>query len=134
MKKSEAKKGDAKKAATKPVTKAPSAADPKPQGPSPETKARPKRAKAPKEKKMSGLDSAAKVLAEAGEPLQCGEVAKRTLEAGLWKTSGKTPAATLHAAIIREIKAKGKESRFRKTGRGLFAAATKRSAPTTAAR
>jgi hypothetical protein len=32
------------------------------------------------------------------------------------------PAATINAAIIREIRTKGKQSRFRKTGRGLFAA------------
>jgi len=42
------------------------------------------------------------------------------LAKGLWKTSGKTPAATLYAAIIREIAAKGKEARFRKVGRGQF--------------
>jgi len=34
-----------------------------------------------------------------------------------------TPAATLNAAIIREVKVKGREARFKKTGRGLFAAA-----------
>lgn len=33
------------------------------------------------------------------------------------------PDATLYAAMIREIAAKGKESRFRKLERGLFAAA-----------
>ena len=38
---------------------------------------------------------------------------------GLWKTDGKTPAATIYSAIIREIA--GKASRFRKEARGLFA-------------
>jgi hypothetical protein len=33
---------------------------------------------------------------------------------------GATPAATLYSAILREIKAKGKESRFVKTERGKF--------------
>ncbi len=33
---------------------------------------------------------------------------------------GKTPEATLYAAITREIATKGKESRFRKTGPGYF--------------
>ena len=42
------------------------------------------------------------------------------LAKGLWKTSGKTPAATIYAAIIREIAAKGSESRFRKVERGKF--------------
>ena len=38
----------------------------------------------------------------------------------LWKTNGRTPQATLHAAIIREIAAKGKEARFHKAERGRF--------------
>jgi hypothetical protein len=42
---------------------------------------------------------------------------------GLWKSpGGKTPEATLYAAIIREIAAKGKEARFAKHDRGLFVA------------
>jgi hypothetical protein len=72
---------------------------------------------------MSGLDAAAKVLAESKEPLGCGEIFDRILKRKLWATKGKTPAATLSAAILREVKAKGKQSRFRKTGRGLFASA-----------
>jgi len=40
----------------------------------------------------------------------------------LWATKGATPEATLYAAVIREIAAKGKESRFKKHDRGLFTA------------
>ena len=69
---------------------------------------------------MSGLDAAAKVLAEAGGPLGCKEMVERMLTKGLWKTSGKTPAATIYAAIIREIAKKGKDARFRKVDRGRF--------------
>ncbi|MGA2265319.1 MAG: winged helix-turn-helix domain-containing protein [Phycisphaerae bacterium] len=76
--------------------------------------------KADKNKRPSGLDAAAKVLAEAGEPLNAAEMVKRMLAKGLWKTSGKTPTATIYAAIIREIAAKGKDARFRKTARGMF--------------
>src|SRR5690606_24727109 len=61
--------------------------------------------------RMSGLDLAAKVLRDAGEPLNAKTIAERAVAAG-WKTSGKTPHATLYAAIIREIAAKGAESRF----------------------
>ncbi len=43
------------------------------------------------------------------------------LAKGLWQTRGKTPAATLYAAIVCEIAAKGKDARFHKTGRGQFA-------------
>jgi hypothetical protein len=73
--------------------------------------------------KMSGLDAAAQVLAEAGEPLDAKTMVERMLEKGLWATSGKTPAATIYAAIIREIAKKGDASRFRKTDRGKFTVA-----------
>jgi hypothetical protein len=76
--------------------------------------------KADKNKRPSGLDAAAKVLAEASGPLNAAEMVKRMLAKGLWKTSGKTPAATIYAAIIREIAIKGKDARFRKTARGMF--------------
>jgi len=74
----------------------------------------------PKPKRPSGLDAAAKVLAEARGPLNTAEMVKRMLEHGLWKTGGKTPAATIYAAIIREIAIKGDKARFRKTERGKF--------------
>jgi hypothetical protein len=84
--------------------------------------AKPKRETATK--RVSGLDLAAKVLASVKEPLNAKTIAERAIAAG-WKTSGKTPHATLYAAMIREIAAKGKDARFRKTDRGLFAAAGK---------
>ena len=74
-----------------------------------------------KPKRTSGLDLAAKILADAGEPLSAKAIAERAIAAG-WKTSGKTPHATLYAAIIREIAKKGKEARFVKTERGRYAA------------
>ena len=80
-----------------------------------------KKAKAIKPKHRSGLDLAAKVLAESKEPLQAKAIAERAIAAG-WQTNGKTPSATLYAAIIREITRKGKDARFVKTDRGLFAA------------
>ena len=42
------------------------------------------------------------------------------LAKGYWKTGGKTPEATIYAAIIREIGAKGEKARFRKVARGQF--------------
>jgi len=74
----------------------------------------------PKAKRVSGLDLAAKALASAKEPLNSKAIVERVLAAG-WKTSGKTPHATLYAAMIREIAAKGKDARFKKSDRGLFA-------------
>jgi len=88
---------------------------------------KPKAAKPSKDKRPSGLDLAAKVLAASKEPLAAKAIAERAIAAG-WKTSGATPHATLYAAIIREIAAKGKDARFQKTDRGLFIAPEKKEA------
>ena len=74
-------------------------------------------------KRPSGLDAAAQVLAEAGEPLNTKAMVDRMLAQGLWQTNGKTPAATIYAAIIREIATKGDDARFVKAERGKFALA-----------
>ena len=74
-------------------------------------------------KPLSGLDAAAIVLREANAPLNAQDLVGLMLERGLWKTEGKTTAATIYAAMIREIKAKGSDARFRKADRGRFAAA-----------
>ncbi len=83
-----------------------------------------KKAPAKKTKgKMSGLDAAAKVLAESGEPMRAKEIVEQMVAKGYWKSpAGKTPHATLYAAIAREIANKGKDARFKKTERGKFAA------------
>ena len=71
--------------------------------------------------KMSGLDAAAKVLALGSAlPMRCGALVKIMIDRGYWKSNGKTPAATIYAAIVREIAAKGDASRFRKVERGKF--------------
>lgn len=80
-------------------------------------------AKPAEPKVLSGLDAAAQVLREAGEPMNAQDLVARILERGLWKTEGKTPAATIYAAMIREVQAKGSASRFQKVDRGRFAAA-----------
>jgi len=79
-----------------------------------------KQRKREKPKHLGGLDAAAQVLAEAGKPMSCSEIVDVMLERKLWTTTGKTPHATIYAGIIREVAAKGRESRFRKTGRGMF--------------
>ena len=58
-------------------------------------------------KRPSGLDAAAKVLAEADGPLGCKEIIERALAKDYWKTKGATPAATIYAAMTREIAANG---------------------------
>jgi hypothetical protein len=72
-------------------------------------------------KKMSAIDAAAKVLGEAGEPMNCQELIKAMGEKGYWTSpGGKTPHATLYSAILREIQTKGNDARFKKTERGKF--------------
>ena len=77
-------------------------------------------------KKMSILDAAAQVLSEAKEPLNCKLMIKAMTDKAYWEPaqSGKTPANTLHAAISKEIKTKGPDSRFEKVCRGQFALST----------
>jgi hypothetical protein len=90
--------------------------------------AKPAKAAAPKEKKpaaadgkLSAIDAAAKVLGEAKEPLHTTSIIDAMAKKGYWTSpGGKTPAATLYSAILREIQVKGKESRFKKTERGMF--------------
>ena len=93
-------------------------ADPVAKGEKPAPKARKKAER--KDGTMSGLDAAAKVLADAKEPLDAKTIVERALAGGIWKTDGKTPQATVYAAIIREIAKKGDAARFRKTERGKF--------------
>ena len=72
----------------------------------------------------SGLDAAAKVLAEAGEALTCRAITEQAISKGYWKSGGKTPHATVYSAILREIQHKGDQSRFRKAERGKFVIAS----------
>jgi len=71
--------------------------------------------------KLSTLDAAAKVLGESKEPLTSKQMIEAMATKGYWTSpGGKTPHATLYAAILREMQAKGKESRFSKSDRGYF--------------
>ena len=105
-------KGEKKGAAPKPA-KEPKAPKPKKE----------KAVKEKKAKKMSCLDAAAQVLAASEVPMKATEMIAKMEAKGLWKSGkGLTPEATLYAAIIREIAAKGREARFKKHDRGMFVA------------
>jgi hypothetical protein len=83
----------------------------------------PKAAKEQKPKRVSALDAAAQVIAGAKVPMRAKEMIAEMEGKGLWKSpGGKTPEATLYAAIIREIAAKGAASRFKKHDKGVFVA------------
>jgi hypothetical protein len=74
--------------------------------------------------RLTALDAAAKVLKEKAKALACKELIDLMAAKGYWKSpGGKTPAATLYAAMAREIATKGAESRFTRADRGKFAAA-----------
>ncbi len=56
--------------------------------------------------------------------MSAAELIDRMRERSLWiSPSGKTPSATLYAAMIREIARLGEEARFRRVAPGRFAAA-----------
>ena len=79
---------------------------------------------APRPAKLSALDAAARVLSESGQAMTCPELIAAMAARGYWTSpAGKTPQATLHAALTREIKTKKDQSRFRKTERGKFSLA-----------
>jgi hypothetical protein len=83
----------------------------------------PKKAPAPKAadngNKLSMLDAAVKIL--DGQDMNCKDMIEQMAKRKLWTSpAGKTPHATLSAALLREIKVKGKEARFRKVGPGKF--------------
>jgi HB1, ASXL, restriction endonuclease HTH domain len=90
-----------------------------------QTAAKPKRQRKaptePQEKKLSALDAAAKVLAETRTPMTCQELIGAMAAKGYWTSpGGKTPAATLYSALLREVTTKGDQARFTKTERGKF--------------
>jgi len=86
----------------------------------------------PGTKRVGALTAAAMLLADRGKPMRVREMIAALSERGLWTSpNGKTPEATLYAAIIREIAANAKASRFVKVERGLFAAAKPTAKPVT---
>ncbi len=80
------------------------------------------RPKAKRANTMSALDAAAKVLAENKTAMTAKEMIEAMAAKNYWRSpGGATPRSTLYAAIDRELKAKGKDARFKKTGPGKFA-------------
>ncbi|MEQ8785117.1 MAG: winged helix-turn-helix domain-containing protein [Pirellulaceae bacterium] len=76
-----------------------------------------------REGKLSAIDAAVQVLQQSKQAMNAKEMVEAMATKGLWTSpGGKTPHATLYSAILREIKVKGKDSRFKKTERGKFAA------------
>ena len=72
-------------------------------------------------KRLSALDAAAKVLVETGQAMSCAELIAAMAAKGYWSSpKGRTPAATLYSALLRELQTKGENARFVKAARGKF--------------
>jgi hypothetical protein len=77
---------------------------------------------APNAKKRGVLDAAFQVLSETGQAMSCPELIAAMAAKGYWNSpTGRTPAATLYSALLRELQTKGDQARFCKTERGKFA-------------
>jgi hypothetical protein len=73
------------------------------------------------DRKLSALDAASRVLGETKQPMSCVELIETMAAKGYWSSpAGKTPQATLYAAIQREIAVKKDQSRFKKSAPGRF--------------
>ncbi len=69
---------------------------------------------------MNVLQAAEIALKEASTPLNYKEITQRMTERGLWQTDGKTPDATVNAAIAVDIKYNGAHSLFQRTDKGVY--------------
>ena len=69
---------------------------------------------------MNSIEAAIVVLRKAGTPLRFEELTERMVPDGLWSTKGKTPAATVNAAITVNIKKKGESSTFVRVASGTY--------------
>jgi hypothetical protein len=68
--------------------------------------------------KLSALASAAKLLGETGQALSCPDLIGPMAAQGYWTSpGGKTPAARLYSALLRELQTKGDKTRFIKAAR-----------------
>ena len=73
---------------------------------------------------MSFTDAAERILSESinEEPLHYAEITRQALERGLIRTEGRTPAASMNAMILTEIRRqeeRGESPRFVRHGRGM---------------
>ncbi|MRR07660.1 MAG: restriction endonuclease [Deltaproteobacteria bacterium] len=70
---------------------------------------------------MSVLSAAIEILKKDGSHLHAKDLANQMIAEGLWKSDGKTPAATVSARLYSDIKNNGDKSPFKKVGPQIFA-------------
>lgn len=71
-------------------------------------------------RKQSLLTAIRQILEQASEPLHYEEITKRLIAQNLWKTSGKTPSATVSARLSTEVKSKGAKAQFCRPKPGCY--------------
>jgi restriction system protein len=69
---------------------------------------------------MNVLRAAEIALKDANAPLHYKEITQRMIDRGLWQTDGKTPDATVNAAIAVDIKYNGTHSLFQRADKGVY--------------
>ena len=69
---------------------------------------------------MTLANAISAVLRSSNRPLSVKEITKKILELGLWRTSGKTPEASVRSVISRDIGKKSHVSLFVQTASGTF--------------
>ena len=69
---------------------------------------------------MNVQQAVMEVLGRANKPMPVKEIAAQIIADGLWKTEGKSPAATGSARIYADIRARGDQSPFIKVAPGTF--------------
>lgn len=73
-----------------------------------------------KDRALSFLEAAERVLVNASTPLRPEEILARALQLGILETSGRTPVATMSARLYDDIRRRGQASRFVQHGPALF--------------
>lgn len=69
---------------------------------------------------MNSIEAAIRILQSAGTSLHVNEITERMIKNGLWSSKGKTPEATVGAAIYTDIKKNGASSCFKKVASQTF--------------
>lgn len=70
---------------------------------------------------MNLLDAVVQVLNSTGTAMHYKDIARRIIQEQLWTPSGSSPAATVNAEIVLDLRKSGKRSPFQRTGPGVFA-------------
>ena len=78
---------------------------------------------------MNIQDAAIQILKKAGKALHAKDITKRIIEAGLWKSDGKTPEATVSSRLYSDIKKRGGLSTFVKVAPQTFSLRDTQPAP-----